>query len=127
MEDRPVYPGHPITIAHEIVKRYPSLEAASASASVFKFPAALGNNDIPGAGGRVYAALGLLQRRAGGESWDSLFAWADGIWESEKFSRHKEGRQQALERREELMRLCRSWEEKSEVSEEGVGDEQDQP
>jgi len=89
-----VYPGHPVTIAYLIMKKYPSLAAAS-EVHECGFRAALADNDIPGAGGRVYAAMSLLQRRAEGASWEELFARADEIWEGEHFSEHELGQEQA--------------------------------
>jgi hypothetical protein len=90
-----VYPGHPVTIAYLIMQKYPSLAAASKVSTRSGFGAALSDIDIPGAGGRVHAAMSLLQRRAEGASWEELFARADDIWEGEHFDKHELGQQQA--------------------------------
>ena len=90
-----IYPGHPVTIAYLIMKRFPSLEAAMKRSERSGFSAASSDNAIPGAGGRVHAAVRLLQRRHDGDPWAELFAVADDIWESEHFDQHEQGQQQA--------------------------------
>ena len=82
-----IYPGHPVTIAYIIMSKYKNLEMAQALA--------LGNNDIPGAGGRVNSALRLLQERNEGKGLMELFEWADSVWNSERFRDHKKGQEQA--------------------------------
>lgn len=73
-----VYPGHAVTLALLITHAFPSLEAAEAKGRVF--PAALESNDIPGAGGNVYAALALLRNLRDGMLWEVAVRWADESW-----------------------------------------------
>lgn len=56
-----VYPGHPVTIAVAIFRAYPSIEKAF-EMTVHGCPAALGNGDVPGAGGNAYQGLGLVRK-----------------------------------------------------------------
>lgn len=90
-----VYPGHPVTIAYIIFQKYSSLEDAFATG--YQFPRALEDNDIPGAGGRVHAALRFLRGYQGGQELKELFALADRIWASERgcFRDHEKGQEQA--------------------------------
>ena len=55
-----VYPGHPVPLAYLIMCAYPDLETAMARDGDSPWPAALGNQAIPGGGGEVRAALNLL-------------------------------------------------------------------
>ncbi len=55
-----VYPGHPVPLAYLIMHTYPDLESALARSDTSPWPAALGNQAIPGGGGEVRAALNLL-------------------------------------------------------------------
>lgn len=96
-----IYPGHPITIAYVITQRYKSFVEATTIGSTF--PAALEDDKVPGGGGRVYCALDLLRKRQEGEDWDSLFQWADHVWDSERFSKHAEGLEQAHALKEKLI------------------------
>lgn len=77
--DIPVYPGHPITLAVQIARAFPTLAAAHASTG--DCPAALASSDVSGAGGSVYAALQALDKLAAGVSLDAVLAWADGCRE----------------------------------------------
>jgi hypothetical protein len=74
--DFPVYPGHPITLAIQIARAFPSL-AAARERTPSGWPAALGSPDVDGAGGSVYAALQALDKLAAGEPLDAVMAWAD--------------------------------------------------
>ena len=66
-----VYPGHPLVIATFILAKYgDDLSRAFEYAGVisdFRCPAALADNDIPGAGDCVSSALDLLHRIMKGE------------------------------------------------------------
>lgn len=92
-EEMPVYPGHPVTIAYQIMSLYPDLETAKEKG--YKFPKALEDIRVSGGGGRVYSALDLLQKRQDGETWEQLFEWADKVWASEHFTIHELGQKQA--------------------------------
>ncbi|KWT98195.1 MULTISPECIES: hypothetical protein [unclassified Variovorax] len=56
-----VYPGHPVTIAVLIMRKYASLAEANELDGTSGFKMALTDSDIPGAGGQVHMALGLLK------------------------------------------------------------------
>jgi hypothetical protein len=75
-----VYPGHAVTLALLIVHAFDSLEAAEAKGR--NYPAALGSHLIPGAGGNVYGALGLLRWLKGGMGWGLALKAADDAWAS---------------------------------------------
>lgn len=77
-----VYPGHPVTIAYLIASHYTSYETAlTSSENGGSWCHALGNSDIPGAGGCVYLAVDLLKKLVQDEMpADQAFAWADEVW-----------------------------------------------
>jgi hypothetical protein len=74
-----VYPGHPATLALCITEHFSSWDEAF-KATVHGFPEALGRNEIPGAGGNVYAALDMLVMLRSGSSFSEAMAWADNYW-----------------------------------------------
>ena len=84
LDEPAVYPGHPITLACLIANLYPSLDAAEVvptdQARVHRYPAALEDHRIPGAGGNVWDALELLRRLRSGHSVETVIAWADETW-----------------------------------------------
>lgn len=83
----PVYPGHPITVAWYIVNKYGSFEEANKNTK-HGWPRALGDNDIPGAGGEVYMALDFLNKLVDGATWEDVVAWADHHWRDYKAGGH---------------------------------------
>lgn len=95
-----VYPGHPITLAFVIVQVYPTFEEAFKKTE-HGWPAALGSNDVPGAGGNVYMALDLLRNLQKGMSAKEAFAGADASWAAcdnqgtRNVPRWREGQEQA--------------------------------
>jgi len=98
-----IYPGHPITIACFIKRKYGSFEEASKPTSEMQPVAqAISDSDIPGGGGRVYAAMSLLRDAEKGVPWDDIFEHADRVWNSEHFARHEEGLEQATALRDIL-------------------------
>ena len=101
-----VYPGHPITIACFIKRKYSSFEEASQPTSeTINFSKAVSDIAIPGAGGRVYAAMSLLRKEEEGTPWEELFEWADYVWNTERFDRHSVGLEQATALRETLQKM----------------------
>ena len=110
-----VYPGHPITLAYLISLEYASFKAASAKTAVN--PAhALGNSNIPGAGGNVHAALNLLYRvKQQGWSLDKAFEYADKYWSNcdnqEDYFKERwlEGQAQADKVKEQLRERLQTW------------------
>ncbi len=78
----PVYPGHPLVIAWEILSVFESPEDALAVKQVqgHRYLTAVSDNRISGGGGEVRAACDLLQRALKGESAEALMAWADQRW-----------------------------------------------
>lgn len=55
-----VYPGHPVVLGYILTNAYPSLAEALMPTEVNRHDA-LGNSNVPGAGGNVYMALDLLR------------------------------------------------------------------
>jgi hypothetical protein len=78
--DFPVYPGHPITLAVQIARAFPSLVAAH-ERTPYGWPAALSSDAVSGAGGNVYTALMALDKLAKGEGIEAVLSWADGCRE----------------------------------------------
>jgi hypothetical protein len=78
--DFPIYPGHPITLAVQIARAFPTFAAARAPSS-HGWPEALSSDKVDGAGGNVYTALQALGKLRKGESIESVLAWADGCRE----------------------------------------------
>jgi hypothetical protein len=74
--DFPVYPGHPITLAVQIARAFPSLDAAHGRTE-HGWPAALSSGLVSGAGGSVYMALQALDKLRSGESLDTVLSWSD--------------------------------------------------
>ena len=77
--DRPVYPGHPLTIACQIAAAFPDLDAAAHSTR-WGWPAALASEHVNGAGSNVYLGLNVLRMLRNGHSLDDVLAWADDMW-----------------------------------------------
>ena len=79
--DFAVYPGHPLTIAYLVVCKYASLEQALGIPDGSPHPGALGDNDIPGAGGNVSNALHLLKLAVEGTlTLDEMVVQGDDTW-----------------------------------------------
>lgn len=78
------YPGHPISLAYFITQVYgDDIEEAYAETER-GYPKALEDSRIPGAGGRVHAALELLHYLLNGEvDQEEVFSRAEDIWHSE--------------------------------------------
>ncbi|WP_413460460.1 hypothetical protein [Herbaspirillum huttiense] len=78
----PVYPGHPLTIAWEIMTVFPKAEDAlkTLRTEQLNCPAAVADERITGGGGEVYAACDLLRRAIAGEPAEVLLEWADERW-----------------------------------------------
>lgn len=75
----PVYPGHPLVVAVQIMSTFGSIAEASAPTE-HGWPEALGNSDISGAGCHVGAGLRILQRGAAGASPDDMIYDANRYW-----------------------------------------------
>jgi hypothetical protein len=81
--DFPVYPGHALVVAYEIINVFPDIASALERTNTeSRCPAALADNRISGAGGEVYTACELLTRAKAGESVEALMDWADEVWVS---------------------------------------------
>src|SRR4051812_31063959 len=80
-----VYPGHPIVIAYLVTFAYPNLTSAltpdiQPDGAPYGWPSALGNNDIPGAGGCVHSGLYVLKRIRDGLTVKQSLEQADQTW-----------------------------------------------
>lgn len=115
-----VYPGHPVTTAYLITKRFENFEAAQKQPDVkpgeYSCPAALSDCDIPGAGGCVYSALDLLRHLHNGTmTFEDGMQWADDVWRrvddqlSKYRPRWEEGQTQA-DKIKPLLKAERWWE-----------------
>ena len=83
-----VYPGHPLTLAWYVMESFASLAEAVvpyAGINGYTCPAALTCSAIPGAGGCVYAALGLLQS---GKTPEEMVVMATEMWHTHRRTDH---------------------------------------
>lgn len=78
----PVFPGHALVIAYEILSLYPNVDAAlePVGSGEARRPPAVTDIRIDGAGSEVYAACDLLRMARQGQSALALMAWADARW-----------------------------------------------
>lgn len=78
----PVYPGHPLTVAWEIMSVFatPSEALAMYQQHGLNCPNAVADNRITGAGGEVHQACRLLRKAVAGERAEDLIRWADDRW-----------------------------------------------
>lgn len=83
-----VYPGHPVPLAYLIMHAYPDLETALARDGNSPWPAALGNQSIPGGGGEVHAALALLAAIRNGVSPAEAVMKASACWRDNRAGGH---------------------------------------
>lgn len=108
----PTYPGHPLTIAVQVMRAYPSLEAATRREEPTAYPNALRDSAIRGAGGNVYAALDLLKHTLAGHV-ELAVADADKYWRctAEPFGaeRCEDGAHQAALLRSEFDERVSQW------------------
>ena len=74
-----VYPGHPITIALEIMRTFGNYAEASAMTK-HGWQAALSSSTVKGAGGAVLSGLAVLRMMHEGSSVEDAFDYATMIW-----------------------------------------------
>jgi len=80
-----VYPGHPLTIASFILRKYEGQLDVAFETSSHGWPNALSDGDIPGAGDAVYSALQLLKEvREGVFTPDEAVEVAIARWTKER-------------------------------------------
>lgn len=112
-----VFPGHPVTLAVDIMRRYPSYQAACARDAMTTEPmAALRNAAIPGAADHIRAALELLRFSLDGHAELAIEA-AEEYW---RISGHscgggtlERGSELAATHADELRQRLASWPEAS--------------
>ena len=108
------YPGHPTVLAALIVMKFPSFGEASVRLPGATYPRALGDEDIPGAGSSVYAALGILEM-IGKVGIDDALIHAEDYWTElcagdKKFPGEVElGREQAVKAADYLRSAFPNW------------------
>lgn len=107
------YPGHPITIALEIMRSFEDYAAASAKTER-GWEAALSSSDVKGAGGAVLSGLAVLRMMHEGASPDDAFAYATMIWRQARASGDftanlQEGQKQADGLRETFLAEAAAW------------------
>jgi hypothetical protein len=78
----PVYPGHPITVAYQIVTTFKTWDEAMGRDSGSPYCRALADSRISGAGGCVSAAIGILHMLRRGRNWEDVVVQADYGWAS---------------------------------------------
>jgi len=111
-----IYPGHPVTLAFLIVKNYETIRKAFEPTAT-NFAHALGNSDIPGAGGNVSNALGVLKDLFLGSSFADAMAVADDLWgrcdsqkaAGEKLRRRWQDGQDQADKIKPLLEACKNW------------------
>jgi len=107
-----VYPGHPVVLAVMIMKKFASWKEASARTK-YTFPAALGSQEIPGAGGAVYSALDVLKRIKLGISCEDALAEANRVWKIERDNGYAHNYAEGQKKAEALIplfkELIKSW------------------
>ncbi len=96
--DQFVYPGQALVIAVRIMEKYPNMQEANKPAydregKPHHFPEALGDSDIPGAGGCVYSALRILRM----DDVDASVVNAYDQWEGECTSGYKDRYNEGVE------------------------------
>lgn len=100
----PVYPGHPLVIAWEIMTTFPTPTAALGIDREFGLncPNAVSDIRITGGGGEVHAACTLLQKAQAGAPAADLISWADARWTDSQAGGHVKNVQAGLEQAEKL-------------------------
>lgn len=78
----PVYPGHPLTVAWEIMSVFqcPDDALRTVTTGTLNCPEAVADNRISGGGGEVYRGCDLLRRAMNGAPTGELIEWADRSW-----------------------------------------------
>lgn len=100
----PVYPGHPLVIAYQIMAVFPTPSSAlqmdtSGGLNCHK---AVSDQRISGGGGELNAACTLLAKAIGGTAADELIAWADERWVSSQAGGHAKSVAPGLSQAEKL-------------------------
>jgi len=75
----PIYPGHPVTIACQIARAFPSLHAAQHDTGN-GMPAARASIFVTGSGEAIYTALIACDQIAAGEPLATVRTWANTEW-----------------------------------------------
>ncbi len=103
----PVYPGHPLVIAWEIMSVFDSPAEALRTVTDhgLNCPEAVADNRVTGGGGEVHRACDLLRRALAGASAEELMAWADERWISGQAGGHIKAIEPGLAQAEKLKPL----------------------
>ncbi len=103
----PVYPGHPLTVAWEIMSVFatPSEALAIYQQHGLNCPNAVTDNRISGGGGEVCRACDLLRKAVGGTSAEDLILWADERWVEGRAGGHIKAVEPGLAQAEKLKPL----------------------
>jgi hypothetical protein len=108
----PIYPGHPLVIATEIMEVFPSFAAAN-EPTVQGWSAALGDQRITGAGCHVGAAMRVLKIGREGGRPEDMISYANRYWDEGKAGGHvknvEAGRLQSQAVETRFLELCQSW------------------
>lgn len=84
----PVYPGHPLVIAWQIMSIYPSPEEALKHERDIACPAAVADSRIAGGGMEVHSACLLIKHAANGITAKAIMEMADTQWASSNGGGH---------------------------------------
>lgn len=103
----PVYPGHPLTVAWEIMSVFPTPSDALKTDTThgLNCPFAVSDNRISGGGGEVHRACELLRRAQQGATSKELVDWADECWKSGQAGGHLKAIQPGLVQADKLKPL----------------------
>lgn len=100
----PVYPGHPLTLAWEIMAVFQSPAEALQSVTTggLNCPAAVADIRISGGGGEVNRACDLVRLAQQGVSVSDLIEWADKKWVDGQAGGHLEAIHPGLAQAEKI-------------------------
>lgn len=103
----PVYPGHPLVVAWEIISVFktPSDALRVVTDHGLNCPEAVADNRISGGGGEVFRACDLLRRAKDGATPEELIAWADECWRTGQAGGHLKAIEPGLAQAEKLKPL----------------------
>ena len=103
-----IYPGHPVVLALLVTHIFPSL-AAAATPTEHGWSAALGSNEITGAGDMVSSAMRLLHGVASRTTTiEEAIAWSNKQWRESAAGGHPDRVERGQEQVDRAMPLLQS-------------------
>lgn len=103
----PVYPGHPLTVAWEIMSVFQSPEQAlqTVKTNGLNCPESVADSRISGGSGEVHRACDLLRLARQGANPAELIKWADEKWVAGQAGGHVKAIQPGLAQAEKIKPL----------------------